>query len=380
MSKKPKIAIVGSFPIWLTEPELPHPGGHYAVWLMALYEALQSIDTYDIHWVCMSKGLRHGREVRHGNQIFHILSADSLELASRTRFIWDRLRLHRLFKRLKPDIVHAWGTENRWAMGTSDFHGKKILSMQGILTAYDRLSPMGAYMHRQAATEASLLPRFDLITSESEWGCRQCRLISPQSAIARWEYAAEERFFSVPRKLTATPTCLLAGSDTPIKNVDTAIRAFSAPELSHIQLLLAGISPENRPDLPPNICALGRVNREQMTELISGAWALVHPTLADTSPNIIKEARVVGIPVVTTTECGGAQYIDEGKSGYTIAPLDVSALRQAVLNMTKDAETSLRMGAWKHEECRRLLSKNTMLDRLLEIYEAVLNNRISELQ
>lgn len=380
MSGKPKIAIVGSFPIWLLEKDIPRPGGHYAVWLMALHEALKQVDAYEVHWVCMCKGIRRAREVKYANQTIHVLPAGSLELASRTHYLWDRFRLHRVLKRIEPDLVHAWGTESRWAVGTYAYPAKRILSMQGILTAYHRLCPLGPYLRRQSETEPRLLPCYDVITSESEWGCARCREISPTSHIVRWEYAAEPRFFDVQRQLSPAPTCLMAGTDSPIKNVDTAIKAFSDASLSHVTLLLAGVDPARRPNLPPNIKALGRVSRERMAELLASAWALVHPTLADTSPNIVKEARVVGLPVVTTTECGGAQYVEEGKSGYIIEPRDVKGLQQAVLKMTADADTALRMGAWGQAECRRLLGRDTMVERLMEIYAAVLEDRVAELQ
>lgn len=380
MRTKPKIAIVGSFPIWLMENDIPRPGGHYAVWLMALFEGLKQVEEYELHWVCMCKGIRRPREVYYANQFFHVLPAGSLELSSRTHYLWDRFRLRRVLNRIRPDIVHAWGTESRWAVCTYSYPAKKILSMQGVLTAYHRLCPLGAYMLRQARMEPRLLPCYDVITSESEWGCARCREISPASKVVRWEYAAEERFFHVQRQLSPEPTCLMAGSDSAIKNVDTAVRAFSAASLSHVTLLLAGVDPAQRPNLPPNVKALGRVSRERMAELLASSWALVHPTLADTSPNIVKEARVVGLPVVTTTECGGAQYVEDGKSGYVIEARDVAALQKAVLNMTMDAGTALRMGAWRQEECRQLLGREMMVRRLMEIYGAVLAGGEAALQ
>lgn len=379
MSEKKRIVIIGDYPIWLLDDHLPQFSGHYAVWLVSLHELLKSVDAYEIHWICACKGILKSLELRHANQTFHVLPAGSLELSSRTHYVWDRFRVRRILNRLKPDLVHAWGTESRWAVCACDFPGKKILSVQGALTAYHQRCPMGSFVQRQAAMEPHLLPKFNLVTSESDWGCARSQEVSPLSKIVRWEYAAEERFFRGKRHLTPEPTCLMAGTDSLIKNVDTAIAAFSRPELAHVTMLLAGVKPDDRPNLPPNIVALGRVSRDRMVELLSSSWALVHPTLADTSPNIIKEARVVGLPVVTTTECGGAQYVEEGKSGFIIKPKDAVALQQAVLKITADADTALRMGAWQHDECRRLLSKETMLVRLMEIYEAVLHDRVQEL-
>lgn len=374
MNKKPVVAILADFPYWVLDASVPHPSGHYAVWLVALHEALKSVPTYEIHWICFCKGLRRALETQHANQIFHVLPAGSLELASRTHYVWDRFRVRRILNRLKPDLVHAWGTENRYAACAQQFRGKKILSMQGILTAYHRLCPLGEFMRRQSEMEPRLLPMFDVVTAESEWGCERCLEIAPKCRVVRWEYAAEERFFDVVHELAPKPTCLMAGTDSPIKNVETAIEAFSDSSMAHVTLLLAGVDAAQRTNLPPNILALGRVSRERMTELLASSWALVHPTLADTSPNIVKEARVVGLPVVTTHECGGKQYVQEGKSGYVIDPRDVEGLRQAVLNMTSSAEHARGMGVWQQEACRRQLSRETMIKGLLKIYETLLQS------
>lgn len=379
METKPKIVIMGSFPIWLLEKDIPTPKGHYAVWLMAMHEMLKSVSEYELHWICACKGISRAREIQHGNQMFHVLPVGSLEFASRTHYVWDRFRIRRILNRVKPDVVHAWGTENRWAVSACDFPGKKILSVQGALTAYHQRCPGSKFMQRQAAMEPRLLPQFDLITTESPWCKSRCSELSPLSKIVEWEYAVDDCFFHLQRVLSPEPTCLLAGSDSPLKNVDTAVAAFSHPSLSHVTLLLAGTDAERRPNLPTNIKALGRVSRQRMAELFSSAWVLVHPSLADTGPTIVKEARVSGAAVVLSTECGSAQYVESGKSGYIIAPRDVEALREAVLKTTADAETAERMGAWKQDECRRLLSKETMLNRLMEIYDAVLQGRIQDL-
>jgi glycosyltransferase involved in cell wall biosynthesis len=99
------------------------------------------------------------------------------------------------------------------------------------------------------------------------------------------------------------------------------------------------------------------------------AWCLVHPTRADTSPNCVKEARVIGLPVVTTPNGGQTQYVQHGESGFIHAVGDVEGLIQGVLAAAADRETSLRMGATDQETCRQLLSPARTAERLIHIYQ-----------
>jgi UDP-glucose:(heptosyl)LPS alpha-1,3-glucosyltransferase len=115
------------------------------------------------------------------------------------------------------------------------------------------------------------------------------------------------------------------------------------------------------------------LNRQELAHELSNAWALVHPSLADTGPTIAKEARVVGLPVMLTTACGSQQHIDEGKSGFIVNANDISAMKESILRMTDSAETALSMGRYGQDDCRRKLSASTMIDTLMGIYQDILS-------
>jgi UDP-glucose:(heptosyl)LPS alpha-1,3-glucosyltransferase len=61
------------------------------------------------------------------------------------------------------------------------------------------------------------------------------------------------------------------------------------------------------------------------------ADGLLLPTLYDPFPNVILEAMACGLPVITTTGCGGAEFIVQGSNGYVCDALDIPALQQAVM-------------------------------------------------
>ncbi|CDH19338.1 Lipopolysaccharide core biosynthesis protein RfaG (Glucosyltransferase I) [Xenorhabdus bovienii str. kraussei Quebec] len=58
--------------------------------------------------------------------------------------------------------------------------------------------------------------------------------------------------------------------------------------------------------------------------------ALLLPTLYDPFPNVILEAMACGLPVITSTTCGGAEFITEGKNGFICDALDIGKLEEAV--------------------------------------------------
>lgn len=364
------IAIAAEFPLFRVNSSFPRQGWYYAVWLVSLYEAFACMPEYEVHWIVFRRKSWRRSVFTCGGQTFHVLPTIQGNVSQALHYRPDCRAMARELDRIRPDIVHAWGTETRYAVTVAAYRGeaKKMLSMQGILTAYLARGPMAPYYSRQVRFEVPSMVAYDMVTAESPWGCDRCREMLPQGRIEQWEYAANPRFFAVERCLSEQPTCLVAGTSIPMKNVETAIEAFRSPALAEVTLLLAGTPPEQFSDLPPNVRPLGGVDREEMEHLLSMCWCLLHPSLADTSPNIVKEARVVGVPAVVSTECGGTQYVEEGKSGFIVEPRDVQGIIRAVSALSHDAKTSYSMGEWGRASCRRALSEETMARRLRELY------------
>jgi glycosyltransferase involved in cell wall biosynthesis len=164
---------------------------------------------------------------------------------------------------------------------------------------------------------------------------------------------------------------IFVGSLTRLKGIDSLFAAFADDRLRHIDLVVLGaVHPKlcRRP-LTPNIRLLGHRPSTDVRDWMSKAWCLVHPTRADTSPNCVKEARVIGLPVITTPNGGQTQYVEHGKSGFIHAVGDVEGLIRGVLSVTANRETNLNMGASGHENCRKLLHPNRTARQLIEIYQ-----------
>ncbi len=373
MKKRPKIAILANFPVWLIDDSLPTFKGHYAVWLTALSEAFQSQNDFEIHWVALSKLVKQKKTIEHEGQYFHIIPRAKRLIGVYT-FYWHDVRaIRRAVLSIKPDLIHAWGTEDCYGVAAKRIKmPKKLFSIQGLLNVCMQHGKMARFEELHSRYERGTLNAFCEITVESPWAMEQAKLFNPHANYHLFEYAVESRFFDKSRHMSQNPTCMFAGSDIPIKNVQQLIRVFSKPELAHIDLLLAGVSGTHYPNLPPNIKALGRVGRDEVCELLSQAWCLVHPSKSDTGPTVVKEARVLGLPIILTENCGSKQHVKEGKSGFIIGIDDDAALEKAVLTLCSSLEHAQKMGEYGRDHCRQILSSQHMAEQLLSIYRKLI--------
>ena len=98
------------------------------------------------------------------------------------------------------------------------------------------------------------------------------------------------------------------------------------------------------PPTAPNVALCRRVAHEDMPILLSACDVFVLPTLVEGSCNALVEAMACGLPIVSSTGEFNDDVLDESMS-IRVDPLDVSAIRQAVVRLRDDPALRARMAA-----------------------------------
>ncbi|MGE0876329.1 MAG: glycosyltransferase family 4 protein [Burkholderiales bacterium] len=101
----------------------------------------------------------------------------------------------------------------------------------------------------------------------------------------------------------------------------------------------------------------------------AAADALVLPTHYDPFPNVVPEALAMGIPAIVSDQCGAAEIVEHGVSGYVCGAGDAGALARLLGEFADRAD---RSGL---ERAARLavepLSLDVMASRLLDLYASL---------
>jgi glycosyltransferase involved in cell wall biosynthesis len=81
------------------------------------------------------------------------------------------------------------------------------------------------------------------------------------------------------------------------------------------------------------------------------------------------EAAAMGLPVIATNIRGCRQVVDDGLTGVLTAADDASALRDALLLLSRDRELRQRLGEAASRKAADEFDQRKIISTTLEVYE-----------
>lgn len=376
--RRTRIVILADFPwTYFDHGAQGRGGGQSSTWLVQLAEAYQEYGSeFDIHWLSIDRSRWYGRMRSRDSigQRFYQIPGGNANIDVRLGYLPSYLSLARALKVIQPDIMHTWGTERSYPImnGWSDV--PTILSMQGILTEYMRIGsfPGNGFWKKVSAWEPKFLKSADIVTVESQWGMQTILKYMEGLDIRQVEYGVHPSFYNINWKPDLiNPYALYVGSIDKRKGVDVLMEAVTSLKNRGWNLRIAGDGPlreffENQ--CIPNVEWLGLQSWSELQQQLSHALCLVLPTRADTSPNVAKEARVIGLPVITTLHGGQAGYIHDGVNGVIVDPLEPTLLAKSLDSLMCHPDNAIAMGACRHLHDREYFRPEETARRFTHIY------------
>lgn len=330
-----------------------------------------------MHWGVFDKAANNEETITCLNQTFHRIPTKSVS-ASLLLGRWPhRLCASRLMRRIKPNLIHCWGTENLNSSALLAFQGPSILSMQGIVSPYLETGDLNTWQWKMFRHyERKSLRLATIVTSESQWGLDRIAEIHPSVSSQRIEYGIHPSFYRIALSpVISQPRFLFVGGLNRLKGIDILIEMLRRHPKRSWKMVFAGdgyLLDALKSLNDPSIEILGMLKTEQVQQEMSKAWGLVVPSRADTSPNVVKEARVIGLPVVGSPNGGHAEYIDHGKDGIIVDSENSDAWFHSINFLAMNYELCLQMGRSRREHFRTYFRPEKTAEEFLNLYRSLL--------
>ncbi len=370
-----RIAILAEFPLTaLSGGAMGRGGGQGCTWLPQLALAFQEHHDLEIHWVVLDRTIRRTVVFEALGQWFHRVPSVKFSVDLALNYLPARFVLGREVRRICPDVVHAWGAELIYPAALRDFKGPTIFSMQGSLTEYQRIGglPDDWRWKKMVASEPSYVKTATVVTAESKWASERVRELKPDVDCRIVDYGVHPSFFEANWSPDpTTPTAIYIGGGGYRKGIDVLLESLRRIPNRKWTMRFAGDAELGREVAAaglPGTEFLGMLKWVDMLHEMTKAWCLVMPTRSDTGPTVVKEARVVGLPVIGTVHGGLRDYIRHGENGWIAEPLDAPHLLEGLEHVMSSYECAVAMGKSHHAEDRAFFSPERTASAFSNIY------------
>ena len=372
-----KICIFAEFPLSAISGESSgRGGGQAATWLPQLARAWETCTELEIHWAVFDRSADKSETITGWNQTFHRIPCPSITVSLVLGRWPHRQAANALISSLGPDLVHVWGTENLLGAALLDFDGPTILSMQGIIHTYFKTGDLRGWRWRLFKYwEPVSMRKATIITSESDWGLARVSEVVTGKPLRKIEYGVFPSYYDIEwNPAPEHPQILYAGGLNRLKGIDILLKMLKKYPKRTWKLVVAGsgyLERALRELNDPMVEILGTIKTPELQARMSSAWAMVHPARADTSPNVIKEARVIGLPIVVSPHGGHSEYVKHGMDGLIIDGDDPDEWFQVLDGLAKNYSLCRKMGQINHSFFRDCFLSSKTASEFLKLYQDI---------
>ena len=308
---------------------------------------------------------------------------------------WLYLRLFRLFRQLKPVIVHtrnlaalecqvpAWFA--RVPVRIHGEHGRDVGDYDGSSRRFQWLRRIyRPFVQHYIALSREL----------AEYLFEKIKL-PPARVTQIYNGVDSDRFHPPPGDPLPISGCPYSapghwlvgtvGRMQTVKDQLTLTRAFVralevAPDLrDRLRLVMVGEGPL-RGDALNVLRAAGLEDlawlpgeRHDVPEIMRGLNCFVLPSLAEGISNTILEAMATGLPVIATDVGGNAELVRHGATGEIVPAGNVESLARSVLRLARSPQTAAAMGRAGRTDAEQRFGMKAMVAGYLGVYDRQLS-------
>ena len=109
--------------------------------------------------------------------------------------------------------------------------------------------------------------------------------------------------------------------------------------------------------------------------LLYASNVFVLPSRSEGFSNALLEAMAAGLPCIATRVGGNAEAIQEGQTGFLVAPENPDAIAERVTSLLQNPQQAKKMGDAARKRVQEIFSLEVMMEKIAAVYEELLASR-----
>lgn len=251
-------------------------------------------------------------------------------------------------------------------------HNRYLMELGGVMAGHHELIP--AWVSERVEEELELA---SLVLVPSKFVASQ--LVEhgvPDAKIALLPYGVNLAQFYPSEKRTGVNSvldCLYVGQISYRKGVRILLEAARRCRHLPVRFHLVGpvVSAEVIERLPGNVVYRGASLPAGIAGVMRSADLFVLPSIEDACALVLLEAMASGLPVITTSNNGSGELINEGEDGVVVLPGDATALAEAISRLVTDPATRREMAIAARKKVVKERSWDCYADAVLKRIETL---------
>jgi sugar transferase (PEP-CTERM/EpsH1 system associated) len=307
--------------------------------------------------------------------------------------LWIYPQLYRLFRQIRPAIVHTRNlaalevTIPAWCAGVKvrihGEHGRDVGDFDGTNKKYQWIrrvySPFVKHYLALSKDLAQYLTHTIGISIK-----RVAQIYNGVDAVKFYPASSRLPISDCPFNEDGLWLIGTAGRMQTVKDQTNLARAFVealkiAPELTtKLRLVMVGEGPL-RKDSIAILQAAGIQHlawlpgeRTDVADVMRGLDCFVLPSLGEGISNTILEAMACGLPVIATAVGGNVELVVEGQSGTLVPAASPSAMANAIVRLAQHPEITRKMGQHGRQIVENNYSMEAMVGNYQRLYDKTL--------
>lgn len=124
-----------------------------------------------------------------------------------------------------------------------------------------------------------------------------------------------------------------------------------------------------------NVKLLGRIDAEDLANLLVDSDVYVHVSHIENSPNSVCEAMILGIPVIASFTGGTATMLENGKEGLLLQDGDPYVYAGAIVDYYLHFDKAMSYGEKARQRALVRHNPNRIVGQLLDAYKMILSDK-----
>lgn len=205
----------------------------------------------------------------------------------------------------------------------------------------------------------------------------------PAEKLIHVPYGVNLAQFRPVLKCDATFRVIHCGSFSLRKGMHYLLQAFSELNLPDAELWLIGsITPEIKPFLAryasERILQFGTLPQASLYQYYSQGSVFCLASIEEGLAMVQAQAMACGLPVICTTNTGGADIVRDGIDGYVVPIRNVSALKEKILYLYENPDVCRMMGESARQRVAGGFTWTDYGERMYEHYRRILLHSVRE--